>query len=372
MAAMAESSLFHEQPFAAVKQAQSPSSCRSRSTSAGSSPVLSSAEQLPSIEYPTPQLEAIKQRMGMPEINYPSPLVVRNTFLDYADRSPMSLLDGRLERQIQSCPVSSLMAPPGLEHLGSQLSDASDADFMPVRPDFFMASPEKNAGLPDFEYPSPFVVRNTFLEEAHQLGSLADFMIERQAKSCPASGIGLPPGLSSASSGFGSSITDASSSPPPAYEPVMARSQTGAVPPPPPMAPPSFPPAAQIPALPAFVPPPPPAPAQAPKLRIAEALAQTLLGSPQMPTVGSASHQLGSCKPCAFLFTRGCESGVNCTFCHLCPPGEKKRRQKAKHAAAKMNAKLTASGVEPSLAITTAASWAAMHATAHVAPPMYR
>merc|ERR1712087_895144 len=36
------------------------------------------------------------------------------------------------------------------------------------------------------------------------------------------------------------------------------------------------------------------------------------------------------CKPCAFVFKDGCESGANCTFCHLCAPGEKKRRKKEK------------------------------------------
>jgi len=57
---------------------------------------------------------------------------------------------------------------------------------------------------------------------------------------------------------------------------------------------------------------------------------QTELGSPQLPTVGSAGHYLRSCKPCAFVHTKGCENGVHCPFCHLCDAGEKKRRQKAK------------------------------------------
>jgi hypothetical protein len=49
---------------------------------------------------------------------------------------------------------------------------------------------------------------------------------------------------------------------------------------------------------------------------------------PGIPTKGSQGHNLGKCKPCAFVFKGGCESGVNCTFCHLCAPGEKKRRKK--------------------------------------------
>merc|ERR1711998_686062 len=43
------------------------------------------------------------------------------------------------------------------------------------------------------------------------------------------------------------------------------------------------------------------------------------LGSPELPTVGSKGHSLGTCKPCAFTFKEvGCQSGVNCVFCHLC------------------------------------------------------
>lgn len=63
------------------------------------------------------------------------------------------------------------------------------------------------------------------------------------------------------------------------------------------------------------VPPPPPGPA---------------LGSSELPSIGSATHSKGSCRPCAFLHTKGCENGLACTFCHLCEPGERKRRQKEK------------------------------------------
>jgi len=58
------------------------------------------------------------------------------------------------------------------------------------------------------------------------------------------------------------------------------------------------------------------------------------LGSRELPTVGSAGHHVGGCKPCAFAHTKGCENGVNCNFCHLCEPGEKKRRQKRRMLAA--------------------------------------
>jgi hypothetical protein len=70
--------------------------------------------------------------------------------------------------------------------------------------------------------------------------------------------------------------------------------------------------------------------APGPVLRLVDAIPEPVLGSSTMPTVGSVNHHMGTCKPCSFLHKQGCENGVNCTFCHLCDPGEKKRRQKLK------------------------------------------
>lgn len=49
--------------------------------------------------------------------------------------------------------------------------------------------------------------------------------------------------------------------------------------------------------------------------------------SDSVPSVGSALHGTGSCKPCGFFHKQGCSAGSQCTFCHLCDSGEKKRRQ---------------------------------------------
>jgi len=59
--------------------------------------------------------------------------------------------------------------------------------------------------------------------------------------------------------------------------------------------------------------------------------ADSELGKPLLPTMGSKLHYTQECKPCAFMFKDGCKSGISCTFCHLCEPGEKKKRKKDKH-----------------------------------------
>lgn len=57
---------------------------------------------------------------------------------------------------------------------------------------------------------------------------------------------------------------------------------------------------------------------------------------PRLPTTTLAAdaqhHSSGNCRPCAFFHRKGCSNGLECTFCHICGPGEKKRRQKDKLA----------------------------------------
>merc|ERR1711862_879499 len=66
-------------------------------------------------------------------------------------------------------------------------------------------------------------------------------------------------------------------------------------------------------------------------LSLAQTLPQPHPGSEELPSVGSADHWSGQCRPCAFTH-KGCSAGINCSFCHLCDPGEKKRRRKDKVA----------------------------------------
>jgi len=73
-----------------------------------------------------------------------------------------------------------------------------------------------------------------------------------------------------------------------------------------------------------------PPPSHAPVLRLVDAVPAPELGSAALPTVGSEGHNLGTCRPCAFMYTKGCGNGVQCIYCHLCKPGEKKRRMQEK------------------------------------------
>merc|ERR1719326_1857108 len=67
-----------------------------------------------------------------------------------------------------------------------------------------------------------------------------------------------------------------------------------------------------------------------------------------VPNFGSLAHgSLEGCNPCAFLHkdAQGCQKGVNCPYCHLCPPGELKRRKKEKVAKMKAAAEAEAAAV---------------------------
>lgn len=60
------------------------------------------------------------------------------------------------------------------------------------------------------------------------------------------------------------------------------------------------------------------------------------MGTPDCPSVGSAAHQLGFCKPCDFFHRNCCTNAAACKFCHLCGPEESKNRKKHKLAMLKV------------------------------------
>jgi len=56
----------------------------------------------------------------------------------------------------------------------------------------------------------------------------------------------------------------------------------------------------------------------------AESSQDTMLGCSLLPSVGSAAHHKGLCKPCAF--GESCRNGAECEFCHICKPLMKSKR----------------------------------------------
>jgi len=61
-------------------------------------------------------------------------------------------------------------------------------------------------------------------------------------------------------------------------------------------------------------------------------LAINLTYSLGMWSIGSAKHATGNCKPCGFLWKKGCQKAQNCEFCHLCKSDEVKKRKRDKIA----------------------------------------
>jgi len=70
-------------------------------------------------------------------------------------------------------------------------------------------------------------------------------------------------------------------------------------------------------------------------LHLEDAVARTT-GSATCPSVGSAGHWLGLCKPCDFFHRDRCTNAAACKFCHLCDSEEGKRRKKQKQALVKV------------------------------------
>jgi len=193
------------------------------------------------------------------------------------------------------------------------------------------------SGLPEYEYPAPFIVRNGFIdtEEVPSM-SLIEFFEERRIQSCPLAA--QEQNLQSAAS-----CSSAHELQTPECSPMHHRLYAGT------RAVPSFNAVREDSTL--------GSPLQSmhdddedasnlqlqtepPRvLVLADALdmpetepieCDVSSDSNELPSLGSAGHFSGECKPCAFLYTKGCGNGLQCHFCHLCPPDEKHRRQKEK------------------------------------------
>uniref|UniRef100_A0A7S4Q6V1 C3H1-type domain-containing protein n=1 Tax=Alexandrium monilatum TaxID=311494 RepID=A0A7S4Q6V1_9DINO len=176
--------------------------------------------------------------------------------------------------------------------------------------------------LPEFDCPSPFVVdtwRPPLLDDLHgqrEVGSIGGSSlfadeVEPSIRHLPPAVAPPPPPESFQAAQCAVGMP---TGPPPSTAVVM---------PPPPPLPPVF---MDVSCGPVHMMLPPPS--QAPCLQLAQSGLGLELGSPGFPTIGSQGHHFGTCKPCAFVHTKGCGNGTQCLFCHLCLPGEKKRRQR--------------------------------------------
>lgn len=221
------------------------------------------------------------------------------------------------------------------------------------------ASPYSAGDMLSHSYPVPVVVKNTFIDVTPSRPvSLEGFFAERVTVSCP--GSGLEPGArprdekNRTNEGFAGGLAEAPDTP---------SSQNCSLPGDPTTKDLSPETAMQTPMLPPGIWAVPPGVAPTllevavarPQREVTGPLATTpisrctvpgeqsfqprawsgIVGTetlrPQVfPSDGSMGHGMGLCKPCAFYHTKGCNSGEECSFCHLCSDGEKKRRARDK------------------------------------------
>mmetsp|Transcript_102029 Transcript_102029/g.160955 ORF Transcript_102029/g.160955 Transcript_102029/m.160955 type:complete len:221 (+) Transcript_102029:76-738(+) len=131
-----------------------------------------------------------------------------------------------------------------------------------------------------FEYPPVLCVRNTFVDHHHRRSpSLDEFLVDRKVRSWPSSGVDID------------SVT--------VDEDIMGRVRSTSA-------------------------------SSAQQLSSDDSAFEKANAADQALSKGSELHELGRCRPCVFFHTKGCKSGVDCRFCHICPCGEKMRRKKEK------------------------------------------
>mmetsp|Transcript_144745 Transcript_144745/g.360900 ORF Transcript_144745/g.360900 Transcript_144745/m.360900 type:complete len:348 (+) Transcript_144745:128-1171(+) len=70
-----------------------------------------------------------------------------------------------------------------------------------------------------------------------------------------------------------------------------------------------------------------------------------------MHDVHQEVHDRGACKPCAYFHQKedGCRWGIACEFCHVCLPGEIKKRKREKVKAMKANKISSTRSMKPAL-----------------------
>lgn len=172
--------------------------------------------------------------------------------------------------------------------------------------------------LQDYEYPVPLIVRNTFIEpQITRPVSLDEFFEERKIVSCPVSprskldDASLDVNLPMASFlGLRAEGTKIAASVVASFSPIPSETASTDV---------------TLACVEEAI-------AVDASLRGTCALQLTDSLSNDLPSRGSVGHSHGRCKPCAFFHKQSCQSGAECSFCHLCGPDAKKMKQKRKQA----------------------------------------
>jgi len=335
----------------------------------------------------------------IPDIQYPAPVVVKNTFIDAEIGRPCSLEGFFEERAVRSTPVSRVveldgaeeergppawmkfgLAPPkeadscsscrstspgGCSERSStgRLAEASPACLSEAagsstcRHTFYSSEEEENpvagadseAGgssrrpsLPEFDYPAPLFVKNTFIHaEIGRPLSLDEFFEERRWESCPVSLVdreveAVCPATPTSPRNIPATLAQPSASLLPDRPLMESASPWRLCIPPPPTEPPVLFAEQSQPIEPPVAVPAPPPPVHPTCGAVVLELSRVLEADLGLPSVGSTDHSRRTCRPCAHFHTsKGCNNGRECRFCHLCPPGELKRQQRVKRFARK-------------------------------------
>jgi len=294
-----------------------PGTSASRSTSAGASTRASAAGEADPLapgqdglagspcSTPGGSEASSRPKWAPPEFAYPAPAFsVRNTFIDTTDGRLSSMVDDALaERRVRSCPSSGLGLPSAwvaLSEVAARLEAGDEEEFVPTPAVSSQRAAEDEDGV--VPAPAAFCSRaededwDSFVPSPLPRWACVDTLEE------PAPGCLVQP-----QAVWEERWAPLSFMPPPPLAPPPAALGEGE----------------------ARMPPPPPGPPATADAAPASAVpAHPLLGSPECPTIGSALHCQGACRPCAHAFTKGCATGIGCQFCHLCGPGELKRRQR--------------------------------------------
>jgi hypothetical protein len=275
----------------------------------------------------------------LPEASYPMPFVVKNTFIDTRVQLLESFGDFFEERKTQSCPASGIGDISGAtaddhESLIAALTWAEDAQETCISEENFGSSfdtssfdtigQRQHSFLSDMSQEQRFwqggsmdCPETVFERLLTKLDASFTQCTSREAEACLKGILGIDTQSNFAGNTFENHASPTSAHhgcvPPPPHQPPFLDAPIFSEMPPPPSMPPYF--FEQT------------APAPVLSLEAAIPPAEILQ---TVPSIGSWQHSSGNCRPCAFLYTRGCENGQSCEFCHLCSRGEKKKRLKEK------------------------------------------